>query len=344
MLASSTGWGGPDPGCRLVGANLPGMWKNLFDHCADTGGPVHVHVAASLAECVPATVRARARREGWWQPYRDVVAPPGVPVDGRTWALAAIARVAGPSLEHPRPGALARWSAAMAHGVGPGWPTRVQVTVPIGRELDAGPRLEVVRSRGYDPEATEVLDDKLTVLRPPALVRSLAAVADVATLTDLVVDLVQQRLTTLEEVVADHDRHPCYPNRARVTEVLDRLTAAGRTDSGLELRLRERLVAGGVPLDPGQIQVPCRDGRCIHLDLGIERIRFGIDAVSMRAHSTRSHLRVDARRSNQLAAVDDDWRVLQATWEDLRDDRFMGLVRDVVSAQSMRHLGVSWPD
>ena len=120
---------------------------------------------------------------------------------------------------------------------------------------------------------------------------------------------------------------------------------AGRVDSSLELGFRDRFLSAGVPLDPGQVAVPRRDGGVLHLDLGIAAIRFGIEVDSMLAHATRAQLRSDVRRSNALAAIDDDWRVLRTTSEDLDAGwpDLLDLVRSVVSAQAQRHLGVPWP-
>ncbi len=320
------------------------MWRRLFERCAEVGGPVHVHVAASVSGLTAGTIRARARREGWWQPHRDVVAPPGTSVTPRAWALAAIARLQGPDLDAPRPAALTRWSGLAAHGVGSTWPTRVQVAVPLDRAPEGGPRLEVVRSRTFElRELTTVAG--LATFAAPVLVRHLAAVATPDALSGAIVDLVQQRQTTLEAVDAEHRRWPRYPGRSNLEAALARLGAAGRTDSPLELELRDRLLGAGIPLDTGQVRVPCRDGQAIHLDVGIAAIRFGIDADSMLAHATRTQLRSDVRRSNRLVDLDEDWRVLRATWEDL-DRGFtdhLSLVREVVAAQSQRHLGVPWP-
>ena len=104
-------------------------------------------------------------------------------------------------------------------------------------------------------------------------------------------------------------------------------------------------LAEGIPLDVGQIEVVCRDGITIHLDLGIAGIRFAIEFDSMLAHSTRSPLRRDVRRSNQLARLPDGWRVLRMTAEDLGAGwhGFVALVREVVAEQSRRHLGLDWP-
>lgn len=321
------------------------MWSDLFRHCRDRGGPVHVRAAAAVTGITSSRIRARARREGWWQPYRDVTAPPGTPVDGVRWGRAALARCTGPDPDAPRPVALARWSGLAALGLRGTWPTAVQVVVPTTRAPRPGRRLEVVRWHGLDVARDAQQVDGLEVLRPPALVRSLSPVADVDVLTAVLIDLVQKRLTTLDEVADDLAANPLTPGRRRVETALARLGAAGRTDSPPELQMRERLTAAGIPLDVGQVAVPCRDGVSIHLDLGIAAICFGIDLESMLAHSHRTQLRHDVRRSNQVTRLDDDWRVLRATVEDLDAGfaAFADAVREVVAAQSRRHLGVPWP-
>ena len=319
------------------------MWRDGFELSAAAGGPVHVRVLAAAVGVRPEAVRARAAREGWWHPYPDIVGPPGTPDTPRTRALAALAQVRGGDPDDPRPAALHRWSGAAAWGVHGAWPTAVQLVLPASRTY-AGDRLEVVRSRGYR-ESAVVVREGCRVVDAPWLVRSLAAVAEVPRLTDAVIDLVQARHTDLDRVTADHERLRRYPGRATAAEALARLGAAGRTDSSFERRMRERLVAAGIPLDVGQVEVPCAGGVTIHLDHGNAAIRFGIEDVSMKAHSQRHQLRADARRANALAAVEDDWRVLQATWEDLGTgwDTFIVLVREVVGIQSRRHLGVPWP-
>lgn len=309
-----------------------------------TGGPVHVHVAAAISGLKVSTIRARARREGWWHPYRDIIAPPGTPQNPTTWALAALARVRGPDWEKPLPAALTRWSAAALYGLKQSWPTRVQIAVPKNREPRSGPRLEIVRCRSFDPEAVAIRD-KCVVVDVPTLVRHLAAVATVEALMEVIIDAVQQRLTTLDHLAAMFDDYRGFRGRRTLGEALARLGAAGRTDSKPELLARQRLMAAGVPLDHGQIEVPCLDGIPIHLDIGIAKIFFGIDVHSMLGHATRQQMLVDIRRGNQLVRVHDDWRVLRASWEDLHDgwDAFLELVLEVVAAQSQRHLGLPWP-
>ncbi|GGI08036.1 hypothetical protein GCM10011354_27070 [Egicoccus halophilus] len=164
-------------------------------------------------------------------------------------------------------------------------------------------------------------------------------------LTILVIDLVQQRHLRLDDLARLLDEHPRFPGRPRIAAVLDRLEATGRVDAGSELAMRDRLTAAGVPLDPGQVRVVCRDGVPLHFDLGIARIGFLVELQSMRAHATREQLRGDVRRANQLARLPDGWRVVQASIEDLDDGwpDFLALVREVVTEQSQRWLGRPWP-
>lgn len=322
------------------------MWADLFEHCRRTHGPVQVRVAACVAGLNVATVRDRARREGWWMPYHDVVAPPGTPRTSTYWGLAAVARAAGPMHDAPLPAALARWSAASAYGVHRGWPTAVEVAVAGDRSPARDSRFAPIRARSFDPAAIRHVGPlALPVVDAPWLVRDLARVASTEKIVALVIDLVQRRHLTLEKLAADLDAHPRFPGRRRVLVALERLEGAGRVDSAPELEVRERLLAEGIPLDVGQIEVVCRDGVSIHLDLGIAGVRFGIEFDSMLAHATRSQLRNDVRRSNELARLPDGWRVLRMTAEDLGGgwDGFVGLVREVVADQSRRHLGTDWP-
>ena len=317
--------------------------RDLANLCRVLGGPVHVGVAARRLAVPERRIRRIARRDGWWQPHGDVIAPPGTPITSWTRAAAALAQVQGPDPAAPALCALGRWSGADLLGVGPGAPSRIQVLVPAERRprSDTGPT--IIRCRGFGPEAV-TSHRGLSVASPSWLVRSAAAVASVPLLTDLVIDLCQQRFLDLAALRAHHAAWARYPGRARVSEVLARLDDAGRTDSSIELRTRERLVRDGVPLDHGQVPVPC-GLVTVHLDLGIEAIRFGIDLDSMLAHSSREQLRADVRRSNALASATDDWRIVRATWEDLDRDwpAFLALVRQVIAEQSRRHLGQPWP-
>jgi hypothetical protein len=202
----------------------------------------------------------------------------------------------------------------------------------------------VIRSRDLQPADVTRRGGK-PVATGPRLVRDLAPVVELDHLRNVVVDLVQRRITSIEDIRDQLPRWPRFPGRPRMRTVLDQLSGAGRTDAGLEYRIRAGLRDEGIPLDRGQVAVALVGGGTIHLDLGIAAIRFGIEAESMLAHSERRQLLVDVQRSNALARLDDDWRVLRCTWEVLGAgwSAFAAEVREVVAAQSRRHLGVPWP-
>ena len=330
----------------LAGDQTAGMsWlRELSDLCRVRGGPVHVGVGARLLEIPERRIRRATHGAGWRRAHHDVVVPPGTPMSPWGRAAAAIAQLQGPDPAAPAVCALARWSGAELLGVGPGAPSRVQVLVPAARRPRPDAALTVLRARGFT--AADVSDHRgLPVACASWLVRSAAAVASVPLLTDLVIDLRQRGHLDLARLRTQHDGWERYPGRGRVEEVLTRLEEAGRTDAGLELRTRRGLTGAGVPLDRGQVPVVCGDGGTVHLDLGIAVIRFGIDLDSMLAHSSREQLRADVARSNALASVTDDWRVVRGTWEDLDHGwpEFLDLVRRVVSEQSQRYLGRPWP-
>lgn len=317
-------------------------WRGLLDEGRRAGGVLHLATAAERHGLALATVQDRVQRESWWRPFPGVIALPGVAPDAQAWSRAACLFVSkggdGALL------AVTRHSALHHYGLAKAAPTRVQVVVPQGRGVGSRPRLEVIRSR--DLQSQDITTRRgLAVVTGPRLVRDLAPVVAIDHLRDVVIDLVQQRLTSLEDLRQQQGRWPRFPGRCRVRTVLDQLAGAGRTDAGLEYRIRDGLVAEGVPLDRGQVAVALVDGGRIHLDLGIAAIRFGIEADSMLAHSERQQLQCDVRRTNALVRVAEDWRVLRATWEVLGEgwSDFVADVREVVAAQARRHLGVPWP-
>jgi hypothetical protein len=319
-----------------------GAWRAWYDACRDAaGGPVRLSATAVAAGLDPSTVRRRANREGFWRPFPDVIGPPGAVPDADAWCKAALLHLGADD-----PDTLAgvtRNTALWLYGIRGSAPTAVQATVPAERTVVGSPRLSVVRSRCLPPDDLTTRRGIRTVT-PARLVRDLAPVTQLAPLRSAAIDLVQQRQTTLAELWAQHDRGR-FPGRPLLRRVLAELDAAGRTDSPLELRVRDGLSAEGIPLDRGQVPVPLRGGARIHLDLGVAAIRFGIEVDSMGAHSRRWQVTKDAQRANALARVDEDWRVLHATWEILERGwgRFTAEVREVVAAQSRRHLGVPWP-
>jgi hypothetical protein len=236
-----------------------------------------------------------------------------------------------------------RDTAAWLYGLRRSPPSAVQVVVPADRQVIGGKRLRVLRSR--DLLHTDLTTQQgIRAVTGARLVRDLAGVSAEPSLRAVVIDLVQRRHTTFGALWEQHDR-ALFRGRGLLRRVLEQLDVAGSTDSPLEFRVRDGLVAEGIPLDRGQVAVPLRGGARMHLDLGIAAIRFGIEVDSMGAHSQRWQLTTDAVRANALASLEEDWRVLHVTWEILERSwqPFVGEVRDVVAAQCQRHLGIPWP-
>jgi hypothetical protein len=317
-------------------------WRGFLDEGRRAGGVIRLADAARRHGLVLSTVQARARAEGWWRPFPGVVGLPGVDQDAKAWSRAACLHVSDGREDALL--ALTRYSAMHLYGLVRTAPTRTQVVVPASRGVDSTPRLQVIRSRDLQRDDVVRRDGK-PVATGARLVRDLAPVVEIDHLRDAVIDLVQRRITSIDEIRAQLPRWPRFPGRSRVRTVLDQLVGAGRTDAGLEYRIRAGLTGDGIPLDQGQVAVALGDGATIHLDLGIAAIRFGIEADSMLAHSERRQLIGDVQRWNGLARLDDDWRVLRCTWDVLGAgwSAFVAEVREVVAAQARRHLGVPWP-
>jgi hypothetical protein len=316
-------------------------WRAWHDACREARGPVRLSTTAEAAGLDPTTVRRRANREGFWRPFPDVIGPPGIEPDAAAWCRAALLYLGAD--DRSILAGVTRDTAAWLYGLRRSPPTAVQVLVPAERTVVGRRRLQVVRSRDLLP--TDLTTERrIRTVTGARLVRDLAAVSEMPSLRSIVIDLVKGGHTTFDALWAQHDRS-VFPGRLVLRKVLEQVHAAGRTDSPLELRVREGLDSEGIPLDRGQVPVPLRGGQRIHLDLGIAAIRFGIEIDSMGAHSHRWQVTKDAERANAVARVDEDWRVLHVTWEILERgwQRFADEVREVVAAQSLRHLGVPWP-
>jgi hypothetical protein len=318
-------------------------WAQLIAMSVAAGGPIDVRRAAPTCDLTPRAVRDRARREDWWRPFRHIVAVPGTQRDGRAWARAVALHAAGqtdrPSLDLA---AITRSSALAVLGIHRSFPSRVDVAIRAERVLAPHPRLLVVRSSWLTPDDVREIDG-VPVVVGPALLRDLATVRDRNGLRSAAIDLAHAGFLDLRAVPGFLHEHPSFPGRPLLRQVAHDLLGAGRTDSPFELEVRERLADDGIFLDRGQVPLP--GPRRIHLDLGILAIRFGIELLGFGVHARRRDLDRDAQRTNAIAMLDDDWRVLHATWSVLADgwDGFVEQVRSAIAAQSRRHLSIDWP-
>ncbi len=318
-------------------------WERVVAASMAAGGPVHVRAVVALAGMQPRSVLRRADRDGWLRPFPLVIALPGTRMDGRAWALAAVLHATG-QREDPVTdlAALTRSSALALLGIQRSFPSRTDVAIHGARVLESHPRLLVVRSRLLTPDDVRLIDG-VPVVVGPALLRHLAAVRDRDGLRRATIDLAHAGFVDLQALPAYLAAHPGFPGRQTLRQVADDLLGAGRTDSPFELEVRERLSDEGILMDRGQVPLP--GPQRLHLDLGILAIRFGIELHGFGFHAQRRDLERDAARTNAIAMLDDDWRVLHATWSVLAEgwEAFVEQVRSAIAAQSQRHLGLAWP-
>ncbi len=331
---------------------------------ADVGGVVRIDHLAAASGMTNRAVTARITREGWWRPFPRVAALPGVPQDSTGWAAAATVHAGGGGRgETGQLVAVTGLSALALLGVLPTAPTRVEIVVPTDRRVATHRRLHVTRSAWLQPADISRVRG-IPTTRGPALLRDLAGRRTTERLRIDLIELCQRRLVELADIEAMIARCPGFPGVVALRQVTRELAQAGRTDSTFEHRLRRRFSRSGIEFDRGQVAVPLagivagrgagrstgggdgrRGGSALHLDLGIEAIRFGIEADSVAFHTDAAGLQNDADRANLLAQVPDDWRVVHLTWVAMmqRWDETVEVVREVVAAQSRRFLGVAWP-
>lgn len=336
---------------------------------ADAGGIVRIDHLAAASGMTTRAVIERITRGGWWRPFPGVVALPGVTQDSAGWAAAAVVHAGGGLRgETGELVAITGLTALALHGALSTAPTRVEIVIPTHRRLREHRRLRVTRSSWLEPADITRLRG-IPTTRGPALLRDLAGRRSTERLRSDLIDLCQRRLVEPADIEAMVARCPRFPGVVALRQVTREVAAVGRTDSTFEYRLRRRFARVGIEFDHGQVAVPLdgitagrapgrgagpsagsggggrRGGSALHLDLGIEAIRFGIEADSVAFHTDAAGLQNDADRANLVAQLPEDWRVLHLTWVAMmqRWDETVEVVREVIAAQSQRFLGVAWP-
>jgi very-short-patch-repair endonuclease len=253
------------------------------------------------SEAVDAGLLTRRQLQGpqWRRLFRDVYLPAGVPLDHRTWCMAADLVLDGR-------GAISGRSAALLYGVDV--LTRrapVEVTVPADLRLVPSPRLAVIRS------ALPPTDLQLWAgLRVTTPLRTAFDIARRGTLFEAVVGIdamLAARLVTrdaLARVAANRRRWPGLRQLQKVLVVCD-----DGAESPMETRLRLVLIAGRLPWPVTQYQVTSPDGEFVaRLDLAYPEHRLGIEYEGDHHRSRRTYQQ-DLRRTNALRAC--GWTVLR---------------------------------
>jgi len=320
-----------------------------IDALRSRGGIATVAEVAAAAGRSTRAVRRHADQHGWWHPFPDVLGLPRTHASNRDWIHAAVLHATGRTGDPDRDlVAVTRLSALHLSGVVDATPTRVDLVVPAWRYVRPHPRLTVTRS-SHVSSAEVMVHRQIPIVRPPALLRDLAAIRSADRLRSDTIELVRRGALRLDELTMMLSRSSSFPGRARLRQVAAELQSSGRVDSALEYEARRRFSRAGIRFDRGQVRVPVpalpSGDQALHLDLGIASLRFGIEVDSVAFHSSSDAVRRDAERANRLALLCDDWRVLHLTWWDLRErwPEFVAMTRAVIAAQAQRHLGIAWP-
>lgn len=294
---------------------------DLYAYASARDHVIHVIQAAAALETTPAAVKRVLTRDGWSQPFYGVALPPGAPLDPVHLARAAMVAVGGPV-------AVTRWTALHLLGIQRTPPSRVQLLVPGDRHLRSRAGIEIARSRLWLP--TDVVDHRsVAVLSGDRLLLDLAAIADLGALRAIAIDLRFAGYLDLQRLHARLDATGPLTNIAAVREVVHSLLEAGRTDSPIELEVREAAADRGIHFDPGQLTVSLVGGGTTDVDLGIAALRLGVKIHGFGFHSSPAQLDRDATRDTEIAKVADDWRILVVTWSRWQRDR-EGVLDDLV--------------
>jgi hypothetical protein len=236
---------------------------------------------------------------GWRRLFPDIYLDSSLPLDHRTWCLAAAVLVG-------QRGAISGRSAAYLWGADTlDRSAPVEVTVGEGQRIRPKLGLTVVHSRLTAADVAMVAGLPVTTPVRTAfdLARRRPMVEGVVS-----VDALRHRgLVTREQVLRYADEHPAWVGAPLVRPVVA-LSDAG-AESPMESRTRVVLIAGGLPRPETQIEVFDSAGRFVgRIDLGYRAKRVGIEYEGDQ-HRSRFAFQRDLRRLNALRAA--GWTVLR---------------------------------
>jgi hypothetical protein len=279
---------------------------------------------APLIGTTPATVDAKARREGWRRPYAGVVLLPGAPWDHRTDLVAVQAAL--------RCDAAARGpSAAWLFGLESRPPARPHLLLPHHQRTIAEAGF-VRRSRHVTP-ADRTTVDGIVTLTPCFWLISHARDISFDALLSLGLDARQRRIVDPSHVADRLTSMPRVAGRKKLERVLQHLQLDG-SDSMFESLVRERLLDAGLMPSTAPLPVHLSNGRTVHVDIAFPNERVAVECVGFVAHGSRRQLDRDARRENAIA-IGGDWLVLKLTWDRYQHD-WDGFLRELLQALSAR--------
>lgn len=297
-------------------------WDELYRTVRDEHRGVLVPADGELLGMDTRAIRRRAAIDGLVEPYDLTWLLAGVEMTPAIHALAAARHLGDRVL-------VSGWSAAALMGLADP-PAEPHLLLPHDRRAPRGMAdARITRSRQI--LRSDVLRlDRIPCTTLPRTALTLAAVGTRhARLRDLLIDGVQKRKTTLEDIRALLDRTRGVTGRplldAVVTELLRDLV-----DSGLELDVRRRCPSRwGVA--PAPYPILCPDGAIVHGDIACPDFRHVLECDGAGAHMDRGSFETDRRRWGQLQRAG-----VTITWVTRRrlDIDLAGIVEEVDDARA----------
>jgi hypothetical protein len=216
--------------------------------------------------------------------------------------------------------ALARWSAAEAHGFAEPQKRPVDVIVPPPRRGPAQPAafVRVHRSRTLRPdERCEVAGLVLTTGARTLLDLAACGVAR-SHLGELMAGAVRVGACDLDGVARTLERHPFARGRRQLCWALTLLADDGTAArSDVEIATLMAIVEAGLPRPQVAHRVFTEHGKLVaEVDLAYPQQRIAIEIDGYRWHSTPAQKRRDEQRQNQLILL--GWRVLRFSASEVR--------------------------
>ena len=299
-----------------------------------------LHGAVRLAEAPRAgldrdAVARFADRHAWPRPVGGVVVAPGAPATYRLLvALAVLHAAAAPPVAPREPLDLrvAVEGSTLLHllGLQRVRPRRLNLVVPYDRAprafavprqplfsrppaaLARSERIEVVvrRMRRFPEEIVEV--EGLPALPLPVALLRLAPELRLDHLRQLVIDVRQRRLSTLDDLRAALEAHFRAPGSAALRAVVRQLDE--RTcDSALEEIWRDALAGRGLGPWPRPFPYTCPDGVTIEIDVAFPDQWVACECDGLSSRAQRAELAKHHRRQNQ--AVLGGWQPFLVDWD-----------------------------
>jgi very-short-patch-repair endonuclease len=199
-------------------------------------------------------------------------------------------------------------------------PLRPQLVVPNNRHPEPVPWADIRRVAASRWRVRCVRD--LEVTTPAVTIRDVAAYLPRHEVRDIVQHALRRRQVSIAAL--DRETGPGLAGSRMLRSVLDEVRPGYQVR--WERDLHRALLGMGVRMTP-QVKVEAPDGRTAYIDLGIARLRFGVEIDGFVVHMDRFE---DDRRRGRMLAVELGWRIATFTSTEVAT-RLDAVAREVVA-------------